>query len=200
MNKLYGHFSDVNTDDWRWASFDPQEIASKGEGELLVNKAALDKLQELRDLVGKPIYLTSAYRSAAHNKRVGGAKSSKHMLAEAFDIQTKNHDPHELEEAARKVGFLGFGYYVDQGFLHVDMGPARSWGKPWPKKRDKITKSKTVRASAVAVASGTGSAVTAVSSLDNNAQYIVLVFAGIVVLAGLWIMKERIKKWAEGDR
>jgi len=29
---------------------------------------------------------------------------------------------------------------------------------------------------------------------------VALAFAGIVVLAALWIMRERIKKWAEGDR
>jgi len=147
VSKLYSHFSEVDMTTWRWPSFSPQEIASKGEGELLVNEAALDKLQRLRVLVDKPIYLTSAYRSKKHNARVGGAKSSKHMLGEAFDIKIKNHDPHELEAAARAVGFSGFGYYIKSGFLHVDIGPARSWGKPWPKSASKpVTASKTPEA------------------------------------------------------
>jgi hypothetical protein len=32
------------------------------------------------------------------------------------------------------------------------------------------------------------------------AQYIVLAFAGVAVLAGIWIMRERLRKWSEGDK
>jgi hypothetical protein len=67
-------------------------------------------------------------------------------------------------------------------------------------KRTSVTQSNTVRASAVTIASGSGSAVAAISALDSTAQYIVLAFAGVVVLAGIWIMRERLRKWAGGDR
>ena len=66
--------------------------------------------------------------------------------------------------------------------------------------RTSATQSNTVRASAVTIASGSGSAVAAISALDSTAQYIVLAFAGVVVLAGIWIMRERLRKWAGGDR
>ena len=66
--------------------------------------------------------------------------------------------------------------------------------------RTNATQSGTVRASAVTVASGAGSAVAALSALDSTAQYIVLAFAGVVVLSGIWIMRERLRKWAGGDR
>lgn len=66
--------------------------------------------------------------------------------------------------------------------------------------RTSATQSGTVRASAVTVASGAGSAVAALSALDSVAQYIVLAFAGVAVLAGIWIMRERLRKWAGGDR
>ena len=133
MKKQYAHFSQVPSDEWRWKSFSPQEIASKGEGALLIDTDALDRLQRLRDRLGKPLILTSAYRSPAHNKRVGGAKNSLHMQGVAFDVRMENHDPHEFEAAARAEGFTGFGYYQKSGFMHIDTGPARSWGKPWPK-------------------------------------------------------------------
>jgi len=45
----YEHYSDVPMATWRWASFSPREIACKGTGKVLVNEAALDKLQALRD-------------------------------------------------------------------------------------------------------------------------------------------------------
>ena len=66
--------------------------------------------------------------------------------------------------------------------------------------RTSATQSGTVRASAVTVASGAGSAVAAMSSLDSTAQYIVLAFAGLAVLSGIWIMRERLRKWADGHR
>ncbi len=66
--------------------------------------------------------------------------------------------------------------------------------------RKSPVQSTTVQASGVAIASGAGTAISTLSGLDANAQYIVLVFAGLIVLAGLWIMRERLKKWANGDR
>lgn len=130
---LYNHFSDVPDDAWRWPSFSPREIACKGTGKILINERALDKLQVLRDRLGKPLILTSAYRSPEHNRRVGGATRSKHMEGIAFDVRMENHDPHEFEAAARAVGFKGFGYYPRSGFMHIDTGPERSWGTPWPR-------------------------------------------------------------------
>jgi hypothetical protein len=55
------------------------------------------------------------------------------MQGDAFDVRMDNHDPHEFEAAARAVGFTGFGYYPKSGFMHIDTGPARTWGTPWPK-------------------------------------------------------------------
>jgi len=43
-----------------------------------------------------------------------------------------NHDPVAFEAAARAVGFLGLGFYPRSGFIHVDLGPARSWGARFP--------------------------------------------------------------------
>lgn len=66
--------------------------------------------------------------------------------------------------------------------------------------RTSVTQSTTVRASAVQIASGAGAGVAAIGALDGHAQTIALIFAMIVVCAGAWIMRERIRKWAEGDK
>lgn len=58
-----------------------------------------------------------------HRSRPGGS---------AFDIAMSNHDPAVFAKAARAVGFLGFGTYPRSGFMHIDLGPARSWGEPFP--------------------------------------------------------------------
>ncbi|TCO68500.1 YcbK family protein [Rhodovulum euryhalinum] len=128
----YDHWRDVPESAWRWPNFSPAEIACRGTGRLLINEPALDRLQALRDRLGKPLIVRSAYRSPGHNRAVGGAPRSKHMDGAAFDIAMANHDPVAFEAAAREVGFLGFGYYPRSGFMHIDLGPARSWGERFP--------------------------------------------------------------------
>ncbi|WP_116600295.1 YcbK family protein [Primorskyibacter marinus] len=129
---FYDHWRDVPEKAWRWPNFSPAEIACRGTGKLLINKAALDMLQTLRDRLGTPLIVRSAYRSPEHNRTVGGATRSKHMDGAAFDIAMSNHDPVAFETAARAVGFLGFGFYPRSGFMHVDLGPACQWGERFP--------------------------------------------------------------------
>jgi len=69
-----------------------------------------------------------------------------------------------------------------------------------PEPRTTVLQSTTMQASAVQIASGAGAAVSSVAMLDGTAQMIALGFAGVIVLAALWVMRERIKKWAEGVR
>jgi len=128
----YAHFRDVPESAWRWPSFSPAEIACRGTGAIKINTDAMDKLQSLRNRLGKPLIVRSGYRSPSHNRAVGGAKASKHMDGIAFDIAMANHNPAAFTEAARAVGFLGFGTYPRSGFMHIDLGPARSWGERFP--------------------------------------------------------------------
>jgi len=139
---FYDHWRDVPQGTWRWPNFSPAEIACRGTGKLLINVAALDKLQALRDRLGKPLVLRSAYRSPEHNRAVRGAPQSKHMDGAAFDIAMSNHDPVAFEAAARAVGFLGFGFYPRSGFIHVDLGPAREWGQRFPVRASAFAKEK----------------------------------------------------------
>lgn len=128
----FNHWRDVPEGAWRWKNFSPAEIACRGSGSLRINEGALDKLQALRDRLGKPLIVRSAYRSPEHNRAVGGAAHSKHMDGTAFDIAMTNHNPVAFEAAARAVGFLGFGFYPRSGFIHIDLGPARQWGERFP--------------------------------------------------------------------
>jgi len=130
--RTFRHFRDVPAHLWRWPNFSPAEIACRGTGQLKLHPEALDKLQALRDRLGKPLILRSAYRSPEHNSAVGGAPRSKHMDGTAFDVAMANHDPVVFEAAAREVGFLGFGFYPRSGFIHIDLGPARQWGERFP--------------------------------------------------------------------
>lgn len=206
----YQSWKDVKPEDWKWKNFSPRELACKGTGQLLVDETAIDKLQQLRDALGVPLLITSAYRSPEHNKRVGGATNSYHMKGNAFDIRMENQDPDVFEIAAREVGFRGFGYYPKQGFMHIDLGPERVWGTrfprsatrvaPEPPKRESVMESKTVQATAVDVAAKAGAGVAAISALDGKVQLAVIILLGIALLASVVIFRERLKAWADGWR
>ena len=49
--------------------------------------------QPIREHFGVPIYISSGYRSAALNKKIGGSKNSQHLTGEAIDIDMDGH-PH----------------------------------------------------------------------------------------------------------
>jgi len=166
---FYSHWRDVPAPAGRWPNFSPAEIACRGTGRLLINEAALNKVQALRDRLGKPLIVRSGYRSPEHNRTVGGAKASKHLEGAAFDIAMRNHDPQGSEGAARAVGFKGFGFYPRSGFIHVDLGPARTWGERFPKReipfaveappaREVLADSRTLKGSGAAGAAPIGAA------------------------------------------
>jgi hypothetical protein len=165
----YGHFRDVPESAWRWPSFSPTEIACRGTGAIKIDTEAMDKLQSLRNRLGKPLIVRSAYRSPGHNGAVGGAPASKHMLGIAFDIAMSNHDPVAFEAVARAVGFLGFGTYPRSGFMHIDLGPARQWGEAFalrasgfaveaPPAREVLSESRTLRGTGTAGVATLGAA------------------------------------------
>jgi uncharacterized protein YcbK (DUF882 family) len=59
--------------------------------ELLVEKV----LDPVREIYGKPITVTSGYRSPAVNRKVGGAINSHHVRGMAADINGVGDDPKE---------------------------------------------------------------------------------------------------------
>ena len=90
----------------------------------------VDVLQDVRDHFGKPITVHSGHRCPAYNKRVGGAKRSKHMLGIAADITVKGYTPNQVQKYLlnKYEGKYGIGRY--NTFTHIDVrkGPAR-WDK-----------------------------------------------------------------------
>jgi zinc D-Ala-D-Ala carboxypeptidase len=149
---------------WPYKNFSPAELASKGDGSLRLNKGAMAKLVNLRVALGRPMLITSAYRDPAHNRRVGGATHSMHLEGKAFDVRMENHDPAEFEAVARTVGFTGFGYYPQHGFMHIDTGPERSWGTKFPLRETRFAPESVPTPKAQAAKEGTSVAAIAVAA------------------------------------
>ena len=183
----------------------------------------MDKLQSLRNRLGKPLVVRSSYRSPSHNRAVDGATASKHMLGTAFDITMSNHDPATFADAARAAGFLGFGTYPRSGFMHIDLGPARFWGEPFharvtpfvpkvPPAREVLAESRTLKGGGAARISTVGAAgVEVAQDVLAETQSAILplvpyldtlrwVFIAVAMIGIAVAIHARIDDWKRGQR
>lgn len=85
-----------------------------------ISGVLLDGLERLRTIVGKPIYVTNAYRCPEHNAAVGGVSNSQHVHGTAADIYVDGMGVWELANICKQI-FDGVGEYYGQEFVHVDM-------------------------------------------------------------------------------
>lgn len=75
---------------------------------------------------GKPIKVLSAYRTAKHNRSIGGAKFSQHLEGRALDLRppqgvTLDQFYAGIKTNAVRWGIHGLGKYLT--FVHVDIRP-----------------------------------------------------------------------------
>lgn len=92
-----------------------------GSKQVLVSPQLVKVLDELRDMIGCPLIITSGYRTPTHNKKVGGAADSRHMYGVAADIYPQ--DKSKLDKlyylADERLNPGGVGKYGT--FVHVDV-------------------------------------------------------------------------------
>ena len=60
-------------------------------------------LQDIRDIIGKPMTISSGVRCPELNKKVGGTADSRHQKGLAADIQVKGMSAMEVFDAIRKA-------------------------------------------------------------------------------------------------
>ena len=80
----------------------------------------------------EPLRVICGYRSSqtnamARRRSKGVAKESYHVRGMAVDIAVPNTSLKAIAAAARDAGAGGIGIYNRSGFVHVDVGPRRSW-------------------------------------------------------------------------
>ncbi len=85
-------------------------------------------LKRVEQRYGRPVVVTSGYRSPQRNRRARGAKNSLHMYCAAADIQVEGVSKWDLAAYLRSVpGRGGVGTYCHTKSVHIDIGPQRDW-------------------------------------------------------------------------
>ena len=101
-----------------------------GCGQQSVDTELAEKLQLIRDALGKPIKITSGYRCLKHNQDVNGGTNSRHRYGMAADWRLKDRsvNPVALGIIAQAVGFGGVGiyWYGGNAFCHADTRGAKA--------------------------------------------------------------------------
>lgn len=110
------------------SNFKVSEFACRDGTFMPMDRALIGVLQKIRDRIGKPVRVTSGYRSPDYNKKVGGAADSMHMRGVAADIQVDGTDPAKVAAYAETLmpDTGGIGLYTGQAFVHIDTREART--------------------------------------------------------------------------
>ena len=107
-----------------------------GSDVVMIDESLVMLLQCIREHFGKPITITSGYRTAAHNAAVGGAKSSQHLLGRAADFYVEGVPVATVAAYAETLlpGRGGIGRYPKDakhpkrvtGWVHIDTRAGKS--------------------------------------------------------------------------
>ena len=108
--------------------FTPPEFDSPdapGSGAKHMDETLVRRLDTLRGLMQRALTISSGYRTAAHNQKIGGAAKSKHLNGTAVDIAIAGEYAFKLVGLAYSLGFTGIGINQKgpwaKRFVHLDV-------------------------------------------------------------------------------
>lgn len=110
--------------------FKVKEFACKdGSQVVFIDDYLYTILDILRHKLGKPVIITSGYRTPEWNAKCGGAKYSYHMRGMAADIRVDGMSAKELAKELDKIAENGCGIIVYSNWVHFDVRPGKKYRK-----------------------------------------------------------------------
>ena len=110
--------------------FQVKEFACRASDTILIDDELVVLLQCIREHFCAKLYITSGYRTAAHNAAVDGSKSSQHLLGRAADFYVEGVDVATVAAYAETLlpSRGGIGRYPKDanhptrktGWVHID--------------------------------------------------------------------------------
>ena len=107
-------------------NFRVSEIAFKdGSDPIFIDTELVTVLQKIREHFGKPVTITSAYRTPTRNKEAGGTTYSQHLYGKAADIKISGVTPKKVADYAETLLPEG-GIGIYSTFTHIDVRSTKS--------------------------------------------------------------------------
>lgn len=91
-----------------------------------LKELCVNVLEPLRQKLGKPLRVTSGYRSPKLNRLIGGAKKSQHIEGKAADIQVDGMSTEELFQLA--IATVPFDQAIQEfdSWLHISWNGSKN--------------------------------------------------------------------------
>ncbi len=112
-----------------YPNFSKAEFDCKETSENAMQPEFMVLLQQLRNRYGKPIVITSGYRSSRHSIEARKVQLGAHAQGIACDVAVSGADAQMLVKLALDLGFTGIGVSQKSGasrFIHLDIAPRRA--------------------------------------------------------------------------
>ena len=102
-------------------NFKVREFAcNDGTDPIFIDSELVNILQKIRNHFGKPVTITSAYRTPPHNAKEGGTTYSQHLYGMAADIKIAEVTPKKVADYAETLLDKG-GIGIYNTFTHIDV-------------------------------------------------------------------------------
>ena len=102
-----------------------------------IKALVLNVLDPLRARVGRPIIITSGYRSQRVNKLVGGSKTSQHLTGKAADFHVQGYTPQQMDVVYQTIqmcyDFDQLIFYPSKNIIHVSWNGDKNRQESWVK-------------------------------------------------------------------
>lgn len=102
-----------------------------------INALVNNVLDPLRAMIGRPIIITSGYRSRRVNELVGGSKTSQHLTGKAADFHVQGYTPQQMDAVYQTIqmcfDFDQLIFYPSKNIIHVSWNGNKNRQQSWVK-------------------------------------------------------------------